>query len=119
MAEVTFKELLDHINSGAEKNKSNCSIGLFLSDYYEDSIKENKNLILKKPVVAISSFTEDNELYYSVSFYFKSFNDVDYKQFWRFICNFTEKAKAEERLQVSGETLEKMSVFSVSIVPDK
>lgn len=117
--QVTFKEILDYINSGVETAKANCSIGLFVSDYYEETVKEIDNFIVKKPVVAISSFVEQNELYYNVSFRFKSYNDADYKQMWKFVCKFATKAKSESERLIAGESLEKVSVLSVSIVPEK
>lgn len=117
--EINFKEILENINSGLEENKPNCSIGLFVKDYYEETTKDVAEFIVKKPMVKISSFVEDNELFYSISFHFKSFNDSDYKQLWKIICNFIEKSKREGERLTAGETLEKVSGLSVSVVPEK
>lgn len=117
--EISFKDLLDHINKERNGSKTNCSVGLFVNDYYEDTSKEIENLIVKKPVVGISSFTEDNEVYYNINFQFKSYNDADYKQMWKFICKFVDKAKNESACLERGDTLEKIAGLTVTIVPEK
>lgn len=116
--EVAFKDVLNYINH-AHNNKANCSIGLFVSDYYEDKSQETDQLIVKKPIISISSFTEDNEVYYDISFRFKSYNDADYKQIWKFICKYAERAKNESHRLEGGETLEKFAILSASIIPDQ
>lgn len=116
--EPTFKDLIAHINSAAEDFKANCSLGLFVSDYYDETVKEVDNFVVKKPVVNISSFAEENEIYYNVSFCFKSYDDVDFKQMWKFICKYTDKARSERELLQDGKELEKLSVLSISILPD-
>lgn len=116
--EVTFKDILDHINHG-HNDRANCSIGLFVSDYSESGSQETERFIVKKPIVAISSFAEDNEMYYEINFRFKSYNDADYKQIWKFICKYAEKAKGESNRMDSGESLEKISILTVSVVPDR
>lgn len=116
--EPTFKELLAHINSAADDLKANCSIGLFVSDYYDETVKEVDSFVVKKPIINISSFLDENELFYTIQFCFKSYDDVDFKQMWKFICKYTEKAKSEREYLNSGKELEKISVLSISILPD-
>lgn len=115
---VTFKDVLDYINH-AHNNKANCSIGLFVSDYFDGGSQETDQFMAKKPIVSISSFTEDNEVYYDINFQFKSFNDADYKQIWKFICKYAEKAKSESKRMDSGESLEKIAILTITLIPDK
>lgn len=116
--DVTFKEILNYVNH-EHNNKANCSIGLFVNVYSDEGSQEIDQLIVKKPIVAISSFMEDNEVYYDIGFQFKSYNDADYKQLWKFICKYAEKAKNENRRMESGEVLEKVTILTMSILPDK
>ena len=119
--EVTFKDVLNYINH-AHNNKANCSIGLFVSDYFDEdpqNPQETDRFIVKKPIISISSFTEDNEIYYDIGFQFKSYNDADYKQFWKFICKYAEKAKSESDRIENGESLEKMAILTISVIPDE
>lgn len=116
--EPTFKELLDYINGGADEAKANCSLGLFISDYYEENVKEVDNFVVKKPIVNISSFVDENELFYNVSFYFKSYDDIDFKQMWKFICRYANKVRVERQQLDAGKELEKVSGLSVSIIPE-
>lgn len=116
--EPTFKELLKLINKGAEYGKPNCSIGLFISEYHDDKVKEHDNFVVKKPVVNISTFLEDNELYYNVEFCFKSYEDVDYKQMWKYLCKYTDLMKRERESLEAGKELDKLLVLSVSILPE-
>ena len=116
--EPSFKELLAHINSAAENQKANCVFGLFVSEYYDENVKELKNLTIKKPIINISSFIEENEVYYNVEFRFKSYNDADFKQMWKFICNYCETAQHERFLAGNGEKLDKVTLLSLSILPD-
>jgi len=117
--EVTFKDVLDLINHAQDNDRANCSIGLFVSDYFEETSQETDQFIVKKPIVFISSFTEDNEVYYDINFRFKSYNDADYKQIWKFICKYAEKAKSESNRMENGESLEKIAILTMSILPDK
>lgn len=116
--EPTFKELISHINSAAEQSKPNCSLGLFISEYFDEAVKEIDNFVVKKPIVNISSFIEDNEVFYNVEFCFKSYNDVDFKQMWKFICKYIDKARAERELLENGSETEKISILSVTILPE-
>lgn len=116
--EVTYKDILDYINH-AHNNRANCSIGLFVSDYFDETSQETDRFIVKKPIISISSFTEDNEVYYDIGFHFKSYNDADYKQIWKFICKYVEKAKSESIRMEKGENLEKISILTISVMPDK
>ena len=116
--EVTFRTILDHINKSMEDNRANCSIGFFITDNYVDRSVDVENIVVKKPLITISSFIEDNNLYYNINLRFKSLNDADYKQIWKFICRFVNKAKHEGQRLQAGEDLEKVSSLSVSIVPE-
>lgn len=121
----TFKELLDCINKGSQNGKANCTLGVFANEYFDgveneaEAFKEIDNLIIKKPIVEISSFIEDNEIYYNVRFCFRSYNDSDYKQLWKFICRHAEKAKREADQIEAGETISKVTMLSLSIIPDQ
>lgn len=117
--EITFKDVLDCINKEHPIGKANCSIGLFLNEHYEETSKEVDSFVVTKPVVSISTLTEDNEVYYNISFLFQSYNDADYKQMWKFVCNYAGKAKNETLRLENGETLDKMYVLSLSIIPEK
>lgn len=117
--EMSFKELLEHINNEHTDGRANCSIGLFVVEHSDETQKEIENFIVKKPIVSISSFAENNEWYYNVGFYFKSYNDADYKQMWKFLCRFVDKTKNEALRIEDGEVLEKITVLSISIIPDK
>ena len=119
------KALLDCINEGMETDKVNCSIGLFMNDCYaeaeneEDAIKVYDSLMFKKPMISISSFIEDNELFYEVVFKFNSYEDADYKRMWNFLCQLSDKVKRERELFLAKRELEKMTSLSVSILPDQ
>lgn len=121
----TFKELLDVINSASESNKANCTIGLFANEYMDapegenGGIREIDSLIFKKPVVAITSALEDNEIYYTVQFSFCSCNDSDYKQMWKFLCRHAERAKREADLLAADKKLDKVIALTLSILPDE
>lgn len=116
--EPNFKELLAHINSAADDGKANSVFGLFVSEYYDETVKEVDSLSLKKPIINISSFIEENEVYYNVEFCFKSYEDADFKQMWKFICKYMDKARVERRLLEEDAKLEKISVLSISILPE-
>ena len=57
MDQPNFQELLRIVNEGAEEDKRNCSLGLFVSEYLRDeddvekATNEVEELIVKKPVV--------------------------------------------------------------------
>lgn len=120
----TFNELLECINAGEEQGKANCAVGFFISEYAKgadetaDVVRDIDNFIVKKPVVSISSFLEDNQIYYDVRFRFRSCHDADYKQMWKLICKFAEKARREAEFMSGGAVLDKVTALAVSIVPD-
>ena len=123
----TFKELLDHINSAAKERKANCFVGFFVTEYKRTESPEAEvgpgnevdSFHVKKPVIEISSFTMDNDLFYEVNFHFKSYNDSDYKQLWKFLCRYAEKVKRESEELEAGAQLDKAAILSISIVPEK
>lgn len=121
----TFKELVDHINSSVVERKANCSVGFFVTEYKKtddsepDPGKEVDSFNVKKPAINISSFIHDNEIYFEVSFYFNSYNDSDYKQMWKFLCRHADKVKREAERAEAGDELDRASILSVSIVPEK
>lgn len=124
MDQPNFQELLRIVNEGAEEDKRNCSLGLFVSEYLRDeedvekATNEVEELIVKKPVVAISRFIEDNEVFYNIELRFRSYDDADYKQVWALLARFADKAKREAMMLEADAPPEKLTVFSFTIVPD-
>lgn len=121
----TYKEIIDCINNPPDEGKANCSLGFFVREYFAESESEAEDsrevdsLYIKKPVVKISSFMEDQEVFHDIQFVFRSFNDSDYKQLWTFLCKFGEKTKRQGDLLAAGNTLNKAIALSASILPDQ
>lgn len=117
--EPNFNELMELINGGTD-GRANCSVGLFVGEAApDDSVNEKDNFIVKKPIVNISPFVEENKLYYSVEFLFKSYDDTDYKQMWKFLCRHVEDVKRARQVLESGRKLESFPVLSISVIPDE
>ena len=119
-----FYELLDVINSGSKDMKANCEIGLFAVECFKDAKTEEEaereinNFFVKKPIVDIRSFMDDNRIYYNLSFAFRSFDDSDYKQMKRFLCRYCEKAIVEAKMLEEKRDLEKITSLRISIIPE-
>lgn len=119
-----FNELLDEINSGLEHMKANCEIGLFAVECFNgarneaEAEQEINNFFVRKPVVSISSFIEENKIYYNLKFVFQSYDDTDYKQMKRFLSRYTEKAVVEARMLQEGKVLDKITSIRISIIPE-
>lgn len=124
MDQPNFQELLRIVNEGAKENKRNCSLGLFVSEYLRDeedaekATNEVEDLVVRKPAVAINRLVEDNEVYYSIELRFHSYDDADYKQVWALLARFADKAKREAMMLDDAAPPEKLTVFSMTIVPD-
>ena len=121
----TFNELLDCINNPVDPGRANCSLGFFVMESFAESesnettSKEIDSFFVKKPVVNISSFMEGNEIYREIRFLFRSLNDSDYKQLWKYLCRFSEIARREREQLEKGVVVEKATTLAISIVPDK
>lgn len=121
----TFEDLLNVINGGSEDMKANCQIGLFAVEYMKDAQTENdaeqevNHCFLRKPVVLLEAFAEQNKLYYEARFVFRSCDDSDYKQMKNFICRYANTARAERRMLEDGRDLHKLTSLRMSIIPEK
>lgn len=111
---MDVKQILDAIVGTNKEGKKKTTIGLVYEMWNEDGSDElNDQLIISKPIINVSRFTENNEIYYCFEFNFKSNRDEDYKKMWFFLDRF-----ARDSFEVKEEDT-KVPGLTMTIIPDE
>ena len=118
--EVKPRDIIDAINGFDETGKPKTSFGIFFENLKvsDDTHVSKNSIVIEKPEIDLFSFSdEEGNIYYKVSFLYKSVKDEDFKQQWALLQAFCLDANmvTEENI----DSLEYLPVLTISLVPKK